>query len=321
MILGGESRMPESLPARTIRIPRWAGRRRWVRARMPTPEGTSRGAEQDDPPGSKGQGRRRGSGGPWQTRLAGWVCLLGGLLSGVAASADERSRLPDVIEQVTPAIVAVGTVARVRQPPARFLGTGFAVGSGRHVVTNHHVLPEDLDSQTRESLAVFVGRGKQGRARKAEVVAVDRRHDLAILRVAGRPLPAMDLGSSERVRAGQTYAFTGFPIGMVLGLHPVTHEGIVSSVTPIATPLHSSRRLSPELIKRLSDPYSVFQLDATAYPGNSGSPLYNPASGRVVGVINMVFVKESKETILEKPSGITYAIPIRFARDLLKGVE
>ena len=55
----------------------------------------------------------------------------------------------------------------------------------------------------------------------------------------------------------------------------------------------------------------VFQLDATAYPGNSGSLLYDPETGEVVGIINKLFVKESKEVVLEKPSGITYAIPVR----------
>jgi S1-C subfamily serine protease len=55
-------------------------------------------------------------------------------------------------------------------------------------------------------------------------------------------------------------------------------------------------------------------LDATAYPGNSGSPLYIPETGEVVGVINKVFVKESREAVLEKPSGITYAIPVRYVK-------
>jgi S1-C subfamily serine protease len=59
-------------------------------------------------------------------------------------------------------------------------------------------------------------------------------------------------------------------------------------------------------------------LDATAYPGNSGSPLYDPATGHVVGIINKVFVQSTKETVIEKPSGITYAVPINSLRELLK---
>ena len=72
------------------------------------------------------------------------------------------------------------------------------------------------------------------------------------------------------------------------------------------------------MVHRLSAPYEVFQLDATAYPGNSGSPLYHPDTGVVIGVINKVFVKESKENLLKEPSGITYAIPAKFAEALLR---
>ena len=62
----------------------------------------------------------------------------------------------------------------------------------------------------------------------------------------------------------------------------------------------------------------VFQIDAIAYPGNSGSPLYNIDDGRVVGIINMVFVKGTKEHAISDPSGITYAIPARYAQKLIK---
>jgi S1-C subfamily serine protease len=62
----------------------------------------------------------------------------------------------------------------------------------------------------------------------------------------------------------------------------------------------------------------IYQLDITAYPGNSGSPLYDAQSGEVVGILNKVFVKESKETVLEKPSGISYAIPVKYLLELAK---
>ena len=70
------------------------------------------------------------------------------------------------------------------------------------------------------------------------------------------------------------------------------------------------------MIKRLQNSFEVFQLAATAYPGNSGSPLYDAATGHVIGVINSIFIMESKETILQQPSGITYAIPISYAKEL-----
>ena len=65
----------------------------------------------------------------------------------------------------------------------------------------------------------------------------------------------------------------------------------------------------------------MYQLDATAYPGNSGSPLYDPETGVVIGVLNMVFVKSTKENVLSDPSGISYAIPVEYLQRLLSGVQ
>ena len=61
----------------------------------------------------------------------------------------------------------------------------------------------------------------------------------------------------------------------------------------------------------------MLQLDATAYPGNSGSPVYDPETGDVIGIINMVLVKGTKESALSQPSGITYAVPSRHLQGLL----
>ena len=48
---------------------------------------------------------------------------------------------------------------------------------------------------------------------------------------------------------------------------------------------------------------------------------YDPSTGKVIGIVNAVFVKESKESLLQKPSGISYAIPINFARELMKKAD
>lgn len=229
--------------------------------------------------------------------------------------------LPDTIEHIKPSIVGVGTYQKTRSPPAMLLGSGFAIGNGHYVLTNLHVVDQDLDKVKGEHLAVFVGRGSRSTVRKAGKIAVDRQHDLAILRIKGAPLPAMKLSDSSRVREGELYAFTGFPIGAVLGLFPVTHRGVISAITPIIAPFDNAVQLNPALIKQLRTPFDVFQLDATAYPGNSGSPLYDPESGVVIGVINMVLVKGKKESVLSEPSGITYAIPIEYAHVLISNSE
>ena len=228
--------------------------------------------------------------------------------------------LPNTIEKVKPAIVAVGTFQKIRRPPGVFRGTGFVIGDGLHVATNVHVLPEKMDVDKREYLAVFATKNGTVDIREATKVAQDLDHDLTILRISGQPLPALAVGDSTQVREGQSYAFTGFPIGIVLGLHPVTHRAMISAITPIAIPQLSAQRLDKNVLSKLTSPYDVFQLDATAYPGNSGSPLYDPASGRVIGIINKVFVQETKESMLEKPSGISYAIPSNYLRNLMKTI-
>jgi hypothetical protein len=106
------------------------------------------------------------------------------------------------------------------------------------------------------------------------------------------------------VAEGDSLLFTGFPIGGVLGLFPATHRAMIAAIAPVAIPSASGQRLDPKSVRRLRDAaFSVFQLDATAYPGNSGSPLYDPATGEVVGILNMVFVKATKESALTQSSG------------------
>jgi len=226
--------------------------------------------------------------------------------------------LPATIDRIKPAIVGVGTLQKTRRPPARIVGTGFVVADGQHVITNAHVLPEKIDTDRLEYLAVFTGKDKKMSVRQAVRVKIDKKHDLALLKFDGKPLPALSLGQSSPVREGEEYAFTGYPLGIIFGLYPVTHRGIISSIVPIAQQANAASQLDPAQISRLRSPFNVYQLDATAYPGNSGSPLFNPETGAVVGVINKVFVKEGRENVLAKPSGISYAIPVQYARELLK---
>jgi len=229
----------------------------------------------------------------------------------------QAESLPATVKKIKPSIVGVGTFMPARSPRGVFLGTGFVVGNGQLVVTNAHVVNKLLDYERMEQWAIFISNGNNPKAAIVERIALDEEHDIAILKLKKGALPALTLGNISSAREGELYAFTGYPIGMVLGLYPVTHRGIISAISPVAIPMFNSTKLNKKLIRRLQKPYNVFQLDATAYPGNSGSPLYSVETGEVIGVINKVFVKESKENVLSKPSGITYAIPIEHVKNLL----
>jgi S1-C subfamily serine protease len=244
--------------------------------------------------------------------------------TGLCLACSPRTRaepLPDLIDRIRPGIVGIGTFEATRRPPNVLLGTGFAIGDGTRIATNAHVLPVKLNEDRRERVVAYVGRGERPSMRAATVLRTEPRYDLAILRIDGPPLPALELGSSDAVREGQEIAFTGFPIGAVLGLYPVTHRGIVSAITPIAVPQPSVAGLDPRQLAALRNPYPVFQLDATAYPGNSGSPVFELTHGEVIGIINQVFVKETKENVLKDPSAISYAVPIAHLTALLRSLD
>lgn len=235
----------------------------------------------------------------------------------LACSVPANADLVATIPRVKAALVAVGTHQPTRQPQHVFQGTGFVVGDGLSVVTNAHVVPKTLDAARQESLIVLTQTEGRPSVRRARIERVDLAHDLVLLAIDGPPLPTLVLGEAEAVREGMEVAFTGFPLGMALGMVPVTHRGIVSAITPVATRMANARDLDPRVVGRLNKPFFVFQLDATAYPGNSGSPLYHPETGQVLGVVNSVFIKQSKEAAIKDPSGITYVIPVSFVRELL----
>ena len=222
------------------------------------------------------------------------------------------------VQKVKPSVVGIGIFEPLAQPRNSLRGTGFVIGNGSYVVTNHHVIPDIIDTEKRQQLVVFVGKGKAAKIRKAEIVASSDYYDLAVLKIEGIPLPAMTLANDTFLPEGSSIAFTGFPIGAVLGLYPVTHRGIIASVTPVIIPVSDTRQMSLVMLKRMRNPYMVYQLDGTAYPGNSGSAMYSADTGEVVGIINKVFVQTTKEAVISNPSGITYAIPVKHLRELLK---
>lgn len=250
---------------------------------------------------------------------AGWrKALLAPLLLGALLPA-QAQQLPSTVARIKPSVVAIGTMLKTRQPAVVFTGTGFVVGDGLSVITNAHVIPKQLDAARKEELGIVIGgQGEAVSFRPARLVGVDTEHDLAHLRLSGTPMTPMSLAPDDDVAEGQDLAFTGYPLGMRLGLHAATHRALLAAITPAARPSLNSRQLDTRVIAQLQrSAFGIYQLDATAYPGNSGSPLYRPADGSVVGVISMVYLKGLKESAVSDPSGITYAVPVRRVRELL----
>lgn len=241
--------------------------------------------------------------------------------SALVVAAPVLADLPSVIPKLKPSVLPVGTYSATDSPRFGFHGSGFVVGDGNLLATNYHVLPPGADTESVSRLAVVAGRdGSNLQLRQARVVAVDRQHDLALLRFDGAPLPAVTLAPVGTAREGEAVALMGYPIGSVFGFAPVTHRGIIAAKTTIALPAATAQQLDPRAVARLrSGNFEVYQLDATAYPGNSGGPVFDVETGQVLAIVNMVLVRGSRESALSQPTGISYAIPVEHLVELLKG--
>lgn len=243
------------------------------------------------------------------------------LLAGSAAGAAGAVELTALVAAAKPSVLPVGTWSPTDNPRFGFRGTGFVIGDGSLVATNFHVLPAGADTDGGPRMVVMPGRS-EAQLRRARVVATDRLHDLALLRIEGAPLPALALAEPGTVREGQSIALMGYPIGGVLGFAPVTHAGIVSSLASAGLPAPTSAQLDARAVAQLRQGnFELLQLDAIAYPGNSGGPLFDVASGRVIGVVNMGLVKGNREAALSNPTGITYAVPVAYLLELLREVR
>jgi S1-C subfamily serine protease len=246
-----------------------------------------------------------------------------GIGSALAQAPSAPADLRAIVARARPSILPVGTYSATANPRFGFRGSGFVVGDGHLVATNAHVLPAGADPEPAVRLAVLAQSAAPGREagdlRFASIVAIDRAHDLALLRFDGPALQPLGRAGAERPAEGKAIALIGFPIGGALGFSPVTHRGIVASVTTIALPAPTAAQLDPRALARLrAGNFEVLQLDATAYPGNSGGPVLDADSGEVIGVVNMVLVRGSRETALSAPTGISYAIPVQHVRALLE---
>ncbi|MBU1311869.1 MAG: serine protease [Gammaproteobacteria bacterium] len=227
-----------------------------------------------------------------------------------------KTSLSSSISKIKPSVVAIGVHDPLGSPRVRLTGTGFVVADGTKIVTNYHVIARVLNEARNERYVVLSGTGSEVQMHSIQQTKTAPAHDLAVLSIA-TALPAVTLANEKLVAEGTEIAFTGFPITNVLGLYPATHRGIISAITPIAAPADNSSQLQAAALKRLKQPYMVYQLDATAYPGNSGSPLYDAGTAQVIGIINKVFVKSTREAVLSDPSAISYAIPVQFLLPLL----
>ena len=231
----------------------------------------------------------------------------------------ENFDFPAIVKKVSNSTLAIAIDAPVKHASPRILGTGFVVENGEYAITNYHVVSQILDPTIVEKYVVLSGEGEDIQKIEANIEKIDIIHDLALLKLKKTLIP-LTLAKGNLLPPGTSVAFTGFPIGAILGLFPATHRGYISAITPDAIPASNSNQLTLAMVRRLDTTSLIYQLDAIAYPGNSGSPVFSPKTGEVIGVINKVLVKDTKESALSSPTGISYAIPVKHVSNLLDNI-
>ena len=247
-----------------------------------------------------------------QAALALAFCIF----AGAAPAASNAQGLPDfteLVDKVGPAVVNIRTLERGRQaragsgdpeddmaellrrffgqppgqpqrpmprspqpdgePQQRGLASGFILSADGYVLTNAHV----IDS-AEEVLVTLADK----REFKAKTIGVDKRSDVALVKIEATGLPTVRIGDVSKLKVGEWVIAIGSPFG----LESTVTAGIVSAKS----------RDTGELLP-------LIQTDVAINPGNSGGPLIN-MRGEVVGINSQIYSRSGGYM------GISFAIPI-----------
>jgi S1-C subfamily serine protease len=192
----------------------------------------------------------------------------GGLVSPTEAKADIPPTPKSKYDDLLDAVVVVSV--RKRE------GSGFFINSDGFIVTNAHVVGEHNSASIKL---------RTGESLTASVIDTDEEADLALLRVDLEPSPYIPLGQHKNAGIGTDVIAIGTPFGLEWSVS----EGIVSAI-------------------RQTGETTLLQTDAAVNKGNSGGPLVNLNTRRVIGVNTFGFKKELSE-------GLNFAVSVSEVRE------
>ncbi len=155
----------------------------------------------------------------------------------------------------------------------RGVGSGFIISGDGFVLTNAHVV-DGADE-------VYV-KLTDKREFKAKIIGVDKRTDVAVVKIEGSNLPRLTIGDSNKVRVGEWVIAIGSPFD----LDNTVTAGIISAKS-----------------RDTGDYLPLIQTDVAVNPGNSGGPLIN-MRGEVVGINSQIYSRSGGYM------GISFAVPI-----------
>ena len=180
-----------------------------------------------------------------------------------------------------------GTQKRQVQTPKRTAtGSGVIISTDGYIVTNNHVV------DGADELTVTLTDNKEYSAR---IIGADKTTDLALIKIDGRNLPAIEIANSDNVKVGEWVLAIGNP----LGLNNTVTAGIISA---------KARTLGANGVE------SFIQTDAAINAGNSGGALVN-TNGQLVGINAMLYSQTGSY------SGYGFAIPTAMMNKIVDDIK
>ena len=163
---------------------------------------------------------------------------------------------------------------QVQTPKREASGSGVIISPDGYIVTNNHVV------EGADQLTVTLNDNREYNAR---IIGTDKNSDLALIKIDGKNLPAIQIGNSDDLKVGEWVLAVGNPFN----LNNTVTAGIVSA---------KARSLGANGVE------SFIQTDAAINSGNSGGALVN-TRGELVGINAMLYSQTGSY------SGYGFAIP------------
>lgn len=228
------------------------------------------------------------------------------------------SELKDKIKKVRRSIIAIGF--RPEPNKMTIIGSGFAVSDDGKVLSSAHLYRKLKPENTPHLMGMAMTEQRPNDLERykwfpLKLIKKEDRNDTALLQIEGYEdtlLKKLNLGNSENVEVGDEVYFIGFPYAAVLinegfGITLIANKGIISNIKRDGTDPGRKR--------------NWFIVDAISNPGNSGCPLIDLKTNKVIGIMAITWRKKSKthETLdIREPMHIAGARPINLAKDLLE---
>ena len=198
----------------------------------------------------------------------------------------------EIAAKVRPSVVGIVAYQSTTYPMQTYsTGSGIIMSSDGYIITNAHVV-----NGAAGGIVVVLDNDEEY---EAELVGIDEKTDIAVVKIEAENLTAAEFGNSDELVVGERIVAIGNPTG--LNLAGSVTQGIVSG-------LERSIQVEDETTGTVIEMQAI-QVDAAINPGNSGGALINKY-GQVVGI-------NSSKLSSTQIEGIGFAIPISTAKPIV----